>query len=73
MGATFTDSFKDDFVFYSLFTKDDEGPQHPECVLILSQVETFLMKQVHSGVVTVITKKTLSPTLSMRGGCPRYC
>ena len=53
MGAARADSLGDDVRIYSPLTQVYEGVQHPECVVILAEVETFLVEQIHCGVVTV--------------------
>ena len=58
MSATRADGLGDDARIYSPLTEIYEGVEHPECVVILAEVETFLMEQIHSSVVTVKPRQT---------------
>ena len=53
MSATITNSPGECGRVYSSLTEVDEGVQHPECVVVLPEVETFLVEEIHSSVVTV--------------------
>ena len=57
VSATIADSLSDGVDINSLLTEVCEGLQHPQGELILTEVETSLMEQVHCGVVTVVTRK----------------
>ena len=59
MSATISDSLGDDFRINSPLTQVDEGVEHPESVVILTEVETSLMEQVHSSIVTVKSRKNV--------------
>ena len=53
MSATITNSLGDDGRIHPSLTQVDEGVQHPESVVILTEVETLLVEEIHSSVVTV--------------------
>ena len=53
MSATITNGLDDGGRIYPSLTEVDEGVQHPKCVVILSKVETLLVEEIHSRVVTV--------------------
>lgn len=41
------------------FTKVDKAVEHPEGIVIFSNIETFLMESINSRVVTVIPKQDI--------------
>ena len=57
MSATNTNGLDDGGRIYPSLTEVDERVQHPECVVILSNIETLLMECVHTGIVTIISTK----------------
>ena len=59
MSATIAYSLGDNARIYSPLTEVYERVQHPECVVVLTQVETSLVEQIHCGVVTVKSRQTL--------------
>ena len=59
MVAVGMDGGFDDFLIKSTLTQVDKSVKHPKSIIILANIETFVMELINCSIVTVIPRMSI--------------